>query len=188
MPPNEPPPGAPDDEQLVRRTVSGDPSAYRILYERYAPRVLATALRIVGDREEALDLVQDIFVKVYQDLSLFRFESKFSTWLYRIAVNFSLNRASARDRHAILERKLAREAAQDSDPTGAHLPIAPEVVQQAIATLSPKLRAAVALRYLNDLSYEEIAEILGLTIGTVKSRLHLAHEALRAMLKDLLPE
>jgi RNA polymerase sigma-70 factor (ECF subfamily) len=181
MDPESPP--ADDDGALVRRSVGGDSDAYRVLYERYQDRVFATVHRIVGDYEEAVDVTQDVFVKVYRELPSFAFQSKFSTWLYRIAVNFSINKVNERERHGRVHRKLALDAgeADRADP-----PVAVERVHAAIQELSPKLRAVVALRYLQNLTYEEIADVLDLSVGTVKSRLHLAHEALREALGTLL--
>ena len=176
--------GADDDEALIRRAVDEDQDAYRQLYEKYKDRVFTTIQRIVGIHEEAVDVTQDVFIKVYRDLSSFQFKSKFSTWLYRIAVNFSINKVNERDRHGRAERKLA----YDSQPSESPADLPTERLHRAIKELNPKLRTAVALRYLQDLSYEEIAEVLDLSIGTVKSRLHLAHEALRDTLKDLLKE
>lgn len=170
------------DEDLVRQVLQGDKDAFRDLYERYKDKVFATAFRILGNHEEAVDVAQDVFVKVYHDLEQFQFASKFSTWLYRVAVNFSINRANERERHSRIEMGLAREREARSGRGDER----DELVQRAIMTLNPKLRAVVVLRYLQGLSYDEIAQALDLSIGTVKSRLHLAHEALREVLEPQL--
>lgn len=167
------------DEDLVKRVLQGDKDAFRDLYEKYKDKVFATVFRIVGTHEEAVDVAQDVFVKVYHDLEQFKFASKFSTWLYRVAVNFSINRVNERERHSRIEVGLARERDQASGIRDER----DELVQKAIMDLNPKLRAVVVLRYLQGLSYDEIAQVLDLSIGTVKSRLHLAHEALRDVLK-----
>lgn len=163
------------DHDLVRRTLDGDRHAFQGLYERYKDKVFATVYRIVGNREEALDVAQDVFVKVYRDLSSFKFGSKFSTWLYRIAVNFSINKIHETERHGRIHQKIARE----SELSRAERDLPREKIQASIARLNPKLRTVIVLRYLQDLSYDEIAEALDISIGTVKSRLHLAHNALR---------
>ena len=173
-----------DDAEWVRRHLAGDPDAFRPLYEKYREKVFASAYRILGEEHAAADLVQEVFVKIHGELRNFKFESKFSTWLFRVAVNHALNRSSEVSRHA---RILARDGRGDLGGTQEGRPL-DEEVQRAILALSPKLRAIVGLRYLEGLSYEEIAEVLELSMGTVKSRLFLAHETLRDLLKGVVPE
>lgn len=163
------------DNDLIRRTLGGERNAFQALYERYKDKVFATVFRIVGNREEAVDVTQDVFVKVYRDLNSFKFESKFSTWLYRIAVNFSINKVHEAERHGRIHHQIALET--ESARTERDIPR--EKIQASIARLNPKLRTVIVLRYLQDLSYDEIAEVLDISVGTVKSRLHLAHNALR---------
>lgn len=173
-----------EDEELVRRHLSGDPEAFRALYEKYREKVFASAYRIVGEVHAAADLVQEIFVKIHGELRTFMFESKFSTWLFRVAVNHAINKASEVARHARIHEKILRDGRGDPGGTKEGRPI-DDQVHRAIQRLSPKLRAIISLRYLEGLSYEEIAEVLEISMGTVKSRLFLAHETLRPMLKDV---
>ncbi len=173
-----------DDAEIVRRHVAGDPDAFRLLYEKYREKVFASAYRIVGEYHAAADLAQEIFVKIHGELATFKFESKFSTWLFRVAVNHALNKASEAARHARIHEKIQREGRGDPGGTREGRPI-DEQVHRAIQRLSPKLRTIVSLRYLDGLSYEEIAEVLEVSMGTVKSRLFLAHETLRGLLKDV---
>jgi RNA polymerase sigma-70 factor (ECF subfamily) len=173
-----------DDSELVRKHLDGDPDAFRLLYEKYGDKVFASAYRIVGEHHAAADLVQEIFVKIHGELRRFKFESKFSTWLFRVTVNHALNRASEGSRHARIHEKIVRDGKGDPGGTKEGRPVDDEV-HRALQQLSPKLRTVISLRYLEGLSYEEIAEILELSIGTVKSRLFLAHETLRPMLKDV---
>ena len=173
-----------DDSDLVRKHLAGDPDAFRLLYEKYGDKVFASAYRIVGEYHAAADLVQEIFVKIHGELRSFKFESKFSTWLFRVTVNHALNRSSEVTRHARIHEKIVRDGKGDPGGTKEGRPVDDEV-QRAILELSPKLRTVISLRYLEGLSYEEIAEILEISIGTVKSRLFLAHETLRPMLKDV---
>ena len=104
----EPMEGA-DDAVVVRRHLDGDPDAFRLLYEKYREKVFASAYRILGEENAAADLVQEVFVKIHGELRRFKFESKFSTWLFRVAVNHALNRATETTRHARIEERLARE-------------------------------------------------------------------------------
>jgi RNA polymerase sigma-70 factor (ECF subfamily) len=176
--------GGEDDADLVRRHLAGEPDAFRALYEKYKDRVFATAWRIVGEHHAAADLTQDVFVKVHGELASFRFLSKFSTWLFRVAVNHSINRAGETGRHSRIEERIQREGRGEPGGTKEGRPL-DEQVHRAIQHLSPKLRAIVSLRYLDGLSYGEIAEVLEVSMGTVKSRLFLAHETLRPMLKNV---
>ena len=180
----EPMDGGADDATRVRRHLEGDPDAFRLLYEKYREKVFASAYRIVGEPHAAADLVQEIFVKVHGELGSFKFESKFSTWLFRVAVNHALNKASEVARHTRIRERIARDGRGDPGGTKEGRPIDDEV-HRAIQQLSPKLRAIISLRYLEGLSYEEIAEVLEISMGTVKSRLFLAHETLRPLLKDV---
>jgi RNA polymerase sigma-70 factor (ECF subfamily) len=173
-----------DDSDLVRRHLAGDPDAFRALYEKYGEKVFASAYRIVGEYHAAADLVQEVFVKIHGELRNFKFESKFSTWLFRVTVNHALNRSSEGVRHSRIHEKIGRDGRGDPGGTKEGRPVDDEV-HRALQRLSPKLRTVISLRYLEGLSYEEIAEILEISIGTVKSRLFLAHETLRPMLKDV---
>ena len=174
----------PDDAELVRSHLSGDPEAFRTLYEKYREKVFASCYRIVGEYEAAADLAQEVFVKIHGELKRFKFESKFSTWLFRVAVNHALNKASEVTRHARIHEKILKEGRGDPGGTKEGRPL-DDHVHRAIQELSPKLRVIISLRYLDGLSYEEIAEVLEISMGTVKSRLFLAHETLRPLLKDV---
>jgi RNA polymerase sigma-70 factor (ECF subfamily) len=186
-----PPPASDEDRELdwelVRRHNDGDRDAFRALYERYQDKVYASCFRILGAAAAAEDLAQEIFVKLYDELAGFKFQSKFSTWLYRIAVNHAINKANEVSRHGRIHERIAREQPTHAgpDPRAADR-FLDDRVQNAMAGLSPKLRAIITLRYLEGLSYEEIADVLEISIGTVKSRLFLAHETLRPLLKDVL--
>jgi RNA polymerase sigma-70 factor (ECF subfamily) len=173
------------DWALVRRQLEGDRDAFRALYEKYRDKVYATALRILGEPAQAEDLAQEIFLKIHDELNGFKFESKFSTWLYRVAVNHAINKANEIGRRARIREQIALERgpAEAADPAPAAR-FYDERVLDAVGALSPKLRAIVTLRYLDGLSYAEIAEVLEISIGTVKSRLFLAHETLRPLVRE----
>ena len=172
---------------------------FRELYERFKDRVYNVCFRTTGNATDALDAAQETFGIVFRRVGEFRFQSRFSSWVYRIAVNASidLKRRSRTRRFASLET--VQEA---GNPDGSRFEINDESVempsasasrreleeeiQRAILRLSPKLRQIVVLRYVEDLSYEEVAEVLGISLGTVKSRLSRAHEALDRELSPVL--
>lgn len=157
---------APDpDEALVRRCVRADPGAFDELFEAWAPRVLATAWRILGDRHEAEDVLQEVFLKVHRRIGGFEFRSTFSLWIHRIAVHESLN----------WKRRIRPPPEPGPAPAP---PVDPEPAVELLRPLSPPLRAVMVLRYASGFSYEEIADALSIPVGTVRSRLHEAHQRL----------
>jgi len=189
-------PAGEDEAKLVLRLVARDEQAFNTLVRAYERRVFALVLRMIGNRAEAEDLAQEVFVQVFKAIGSFRGESKLSTWVYRIAINLCKNRTKyLRVRHAGEQDEL--EALADHVPMSQarHANVAQidrpdemvsgkqveRIVQQAILQLEPSFRECLVLRDVEDLSYEEIGAITGLPEGTVKSRIHRA----RAQLKEL---
>ncbi len=172
---------------------------FRELYDLYKDRVYNVCYRITGSATDALDASQETFGILFRKLAEFRFQAKFSSWVYRIAVNASIDvkrRAQAR-RMASLDglQERARNARARVDPQDdqIEMPIAAASrheleleIQAAILRLSPKLRAITVLRYVESLSYEQIAETLQISLGTVKSRLARAHDVLDRELTPVL--
>lgn len=171
--------------------------AFRQLYDRFKDRVYNVCYRVTGNPSDALDASQETFGIVFRRIGEFRFQSRFSSWVYRIAVNSSIDlRRRARTR-----RIASLDAVQETAESG-RFDIADEeidmpsasasrkelevAVQRALDRLSEKLRAIIVLRYMQNLSYEEVAEALGISLGTVKSRLSRAHEALDRELTPVL--
>lgn len=146
------------------------------LYDLYKERVFYTAYRIIGNTEEARDVSHDIFLKVFTNLHKFRHAASHSTWIYRITVNMSINKIVSNQKHRTIERGMAVETQLSSAPSADITPL--------LTKLSPPLRAALILRYNEELSYDEISTILNIPIGTVKSRLNEAHRQLREELKN----
>jgi RNA polymerase sigma-70 factor (ECF subfamily) len=179
-----------EDLELCRKTAGGDESAFEALLIRYQDRVFSFCLRFLGDRAEAEDVAQDVFLTLYRSAGEFRGESAFSTWLLRIAKNQSLNRIKYLDRRGRAGRRSIDEVSEDRlrQSLEAIEPPSPDavieggqtaaMVQGAIAALDAQHRAVVVLRDVEDLSYEEISGITGLPIGTVKSRIHRGRSAL----------
>lgn len=183
-------PQASEDLALSRRVAAGDEAAFEALVNRYQDRVYSFCLRFLGDRAEAEDVAQDVFLTLYRSAGDFRGESSFSTWLLRIAKNQSLNRIKYLDRRGRAGRRSIDEVSEvrlTRSPGGAEDKGPDEViagqqtaamVQSAIAELDPQHRAVVVLRDVEDMSYEEISDVTGLPIGTVKSRIHRGRSAL----------
>ncbi len=182
------------DAELVRQALSGEEAAYRELMERYAKRAYGVAVGIVGDPDEAQDVVQEAFIKAYYSLREFRFGSNFYTWFYRLLVNRAIDRwrKSARSRTVPMDESWLRD--DGSAPDGTVYPRTPEemagnrqlseALSRAIGSLPEYHRAVILLREVEGMSYEEIAKSLGCSVGTVMSRLHYA----RAKLRDALGE
>jgi RNA polymerase sigma-70 factor, ECF subfamily len=183
---------------LVGRLRDRDERAFREMVEENRDRVFNLVYRMLGRRDEAEDLAQEVFVTVFKTIDQFRGDSKLSTWLYRVAVNHCKNRikylARRHDRDTGAFDEVAERAAvaQGGEPIGAGQIRNPEralegaeierLVQEAIADLDEEQRMVVVLRDIEELSYDEIVEITGLPEGTVKSRLHRARLALKEKL------
>ncbi len=172
---------------------------FKSLYEEYKGRVYNVCYRITGNSADALDASQETFGILFRRLTDFRFESKFSSWVYRIAVNASIDlkrRAATRHATSLDHLRLGDEAGErriefanpgEEGPASAASRVELEQeIQAAITRLSPKMRAITVLRYTESLSYEEIAQALGTSLGTVKSRLSRAHAALDRELTPVL--
>jgi RNA polymerase sigma-70 factor (ECF subfamily) len=170
-------------EQLVRACQDGDREAQRELYECYKAKVYSLAFYLSGDAELDKDLTQEIFLKVFRDLRAFRFESGFGSWLYRLATNTCLNALRSRRtrREVGLEEVIGTSAEVDARRSPEQQEVDRSVqgaVWKAILSLKPPLRAVVVLRYIENLSYGEIAEALSCSPGTVAARLSRAHRLL----------
>ncbi len=181
------------DLELVDSWRAGDQKAFETLVRRHERRVFGLLLRMLGSREEAEDAAQDTFLNLHRHGHRFRREARFGTFLYRVAMNAALNRRRSLGRKRSHMDALVREQAG-----GSALPSQPrgpedatlggelrERVQLELQGLPPTLRAPVVLYDIEGLAYGEIAEILGIAEGTVKSRIHRARKALRERLSDL---
>lgn len=178
---------------------TGLDGAFRQLYEQYKDRVYNVCYRITGNATDALDASQETFGIMFRKIAEFRFESKFSSWVYRIAVNASIDMKRRAGSRWLASLDSAQDERRRETPRleirdeRVELPVAAasrhelEIeIQTAISHLSPKMRAITVLRYVESLSYEEIAETLQISIGTVKSRLSRAHQALDRELTPVL--
>jgi RNA polymerase sigma-70 factor (ECF subfamily) len=186
------------DRALVDRARAGDAGAFETLVRRYQGWVFTLALRMLGDRAEAEDMAQEIFLKAYRGLRRFKGASRFSTWLYAIASHHCLNQLEARRRRPRPHRQAGdhRDHAQHDPPAAVdrladqapHADALLErmelarIVQAELANLTAEHRIILVLRDIQGLSYEEIARTLRLELGTVRSRLHRARLEMRARL------
>ena len=188
-----------DERELVRRAREGDSAAFEALVTAYETMIYNLAFRYLGSREDALDASQEVFLRVFRFLGGFQEESGFSTWLYRITVNAARDQVRVAMRHETLSLTTAEDEDDPDDTSLIDIPVTsgdtvPEsaidrretilAVRRAIEALPPDMRRIIVLRDLNDMSYQDIAELLHLEVGTVKSRLNRARNSLKKILKD----
>jgi RNA polymerase sigma-70 factor (ECF subfamily) len=181
-----------DDNTLIDATLAGDSEAFGLLVRKYQNRLFTTVTHMVGSADAARDIVQDVFVQAFLKLDTFKRASAFYTWLYRIAFNtcVSHRRRQRPMRSVDRDREMAGEEPVDlSPPTD---PIEQQEtaaqVQRALAQLSDEHRRILVLREVEGCSYDELAEILSVPVGTIRSRLHRARMQLRDELKIILQE
>lgn len=187
-----------NDRQLVARVQKGDRRAFDLLVIKYQHRILALVGRFIPDFAEAQDVTQEAFIKAYRALPGFRGDSQFYTWMYRIAVNTAKNYLVSRGRKTPTRDIDLDDAAFFSDEKNLQDIETPDrllqcdqlqkVVFDAIEALPEELRMAVTLRELDGLSYEEIAEVMDCPIGTVRSRIFRAREAIERKMQPLLAD
>jgi RNA polymerase sigma-70 factor (ECF subfamily) len=180
-----------NDAELVRRTQAGDPEAFRELYDRYHRQVLAVAVAMTGGSDDAMDVAQETFVRAHKNLGSFLGESSFYTWLYRIAVNVGIDfRRRQKRRSEVVHSDPIEDDATDPERT---VDPSTEVsrrelgarILRGIDELTPEHKAAIILREIEGLSYEDIARVMQCSKGTVMSRLHYARKKLQAKLRGL---
>jgi RNA polymerase sigma-70 factor (ECF subfamily) len=176
------------DDELIRRAGEGDLRAFDVLVRRYQRKVYYLALRMLKSHDAADDVAQDTFVRAYRAIGTFKPGSNFYTWLYRICMNRSLNYLE-KEKHLVPESAFGEgsspleRASTEADPldevAGAE---SAQLIEKAIDSLSPAYKAVFILRVYEEMTYEEIAESLGISMGTVMSRLFRAREKLQEML------
>ncbi len=169
------------DEDLIRRYLDGDARAFEVLVERHERRVYNLALRMTGREEDARDATQDAFLSALRKLKGFRGEAAFSTWLHRVTVNACYDLLRKRQRAPLLHERGDDEGPPRPEPASPDHADAVDLsldVQRALMEVPPDFRATLILCDVQDLPYEEAASILGVPVGTVKSRLHRGRAAL----------
>jgi len=185
------------DEQLINMSVKGDASAFGVLVERYQNKAYAISVKIVQNHDDALDCVQDSFIKAFRSLSTFNFQSSFNTWLYRIVTNTSLDLLRKNKKYQSnipIEKPLSGDddddyfiQIEDRKADVENIAISNQTViavREAISQLSEDLKKVIILFEIEQFSLIEVSDILNIPVGTVKSRLFRAREKLAILLKD----
>lgn len=184
------------DNEIIEAVKAGDEDAFSLIVERYRNPITNFLYRFLNDREEAMDLAQETFVRVYFALDRYHTRYAFSTYIYRIASNLAISEIRKRKRRNVfsltgLFQREDSETEEYQPPDERPLPDADllddessRLVATAIASLPPKYRVAIILRDIEELSYDEIAEVMGLGLGTTKSRISRARGLLKEKLKD----
>lgn len=190
-------PGWGEDEALVQGLQRGSEEAYEMLIVRFQQPVFSLVCRLTGDVTDASDIVQEVFLKIFRSIGSFRGQSRLRTWIYRITVNEACNHRRWFCRHQRQEVGMGdEERGRSFEETLSDCGRSPfelvsdeerrTLLEEALAKVNPKFRAAVVLRDIEDLSYEEIASVLEISLGTVKSRILRGREALRKILQERL--
>ncbi|MCX7612387.1 MAG: sigma-70 family RNA polymerase sigma factor [Ignavibacterium sp.] len=179
-----------DDNQLIDRFLAGDEHAFKILIDKYKRKIYLTAYRLLGNHEDANDITQEVIIKTYKELKNFRKESSIYTWLYRITTNLSLNELKKRKIRNYfdfdeLDEWLFKDEKQSPELSYRENELSNKI-QEAINKLPEKQRIVFTLRYYDGLSYEEISEILGTSVGALKANYFHAVNKLQKELKNVL--
>lgn len=180
-----------DDQRLIAESLQGNTAAFGVLVRRYQERLYHSVYRLVENAEDAQDVVQEAFLSAYQSLTSFKGDSRFFTWLYRIAVNTAIS--LKRKHRATVRIETLTNGNIRLDPLDPSAASRPEHaleqaeqqsrVRQALARLSPEHRAVLVMKEIDGMKYEEMAETLQVPIGTIRSRLHRARMELRELLE-----
>jgi len=174
------------DAECVRRVQQGDTDSFEVLVRRHQKAIFNLVYRLLGNYDEAAEVVQEVFLSAFKSIHQFRGEANFSTWLYRIGLNHASTRRkslnSAQQHNIPLDgTEVIADGAVDPAKNFEHKEIQ-QRVQQALNSLDPEDARVILLRDLQDVPYEDVAEMLDIPVGTVKSRLHRARQALRTSL------
>lgn len=178
-----------DERELIRRILKGEKELFSLFIREYENQIYSLCISIVKNKEEAIDLVQDTFYLAFKNLSSFKGNSKFSTWLYRIAYNLSISKIRKRNDFLSLDGILenGKEFDIEDETSDVWLCVSKDeikrMIEEGMKKLKPWERAIIELRDIKELNYDEIAEILGIPMGTVKSRLNRARNHLKRIIE-----
>ncbi len=178
-----------NEKELIRKILKGEKELFSLFIREYENQIYSLCISIVKNREEAIDLVQDTFYLAFKNLSSFKGNSKFSTWLYRIAYNLSISRVRRKNNFLSLDSVFedGKEVDIEDETSDIWLSIDEEeikrMIEEGMKKLKPWERAIIELRDIKNLNYDEIAEVLGIPMGTVKSRLNRARNHLKKIIE-----
>lgn len=181
-----------EDKELVERTLKGEEEAFAMIIQKYQTSLFNYMGRMVGERELALDFTQEVFIRTYSSLHTFKPQYKFRTWLFRIASNFVIDywRKKKFDTYSIdqpfgNDEKISFQIPDDEPSITKKYELVQlkERIEQTLKKIPPTLRELFVWRHINDFSYDEMAEIKGLPVGTVKNRVFQAKELIRSLLE-----
>lgn len=172
-----------DELELIRRSLNGDKDAWGEIVKRYKVSVFGVALGILGNPADAEDAAQDAFIRAYQGLHTFHLDKRFSTWIFAITANLCKNKLR-RDRLFAPLKYVARATKSHHNPEARLIEDErAQMMREALDQLSPKYRMPLVLRYYGDLEYKDIAEVMKLPEGTIKTRIHRAKSELKKLLE-----
>ncbi len=185
----EPMPRDDQDRNLIEESLEGSGRAFKKLVDKFHPLVYSVVRGIMGNRDEVEDVAQEVFIKVYRKLATFRGEARLSTWIYRIARNEAIN-AAKRARPTTVQLDEAERLASSSPGPDRHLErrITAKLVEDLLSSLDEQYRVVLELRYMGEKSYAEIAEIMDIPIGTVKTYIHRGKTMLKQRLAHREPK
>ncbi|RLQ93248.1 RNA polymerase sigma factor SigW [Falsibacillus albus] len=179
----------------IKQVIKGDQNAFSEIVELYKDKVFQICFRILGNRHEAEDIAQEAFLRAYVNIESFNQKRKFSTWLFRIATNLCIDRIRKKKPDYYLDAEVAGTEGLNMYSQVAADVVMPEdelenlelrdIIQQEILKLPQKYRSVIVLKYIEELSLNEISEILDIPLGTVKTRIHRGREALRKQLRNI---
>ena len=183
-----------EDDEIIKRCLSGEVEAFRYLVEKYQIRIINTCFKYTKNLVDAEDVAQEVFLRAYDNLNNFKFDSKFYSWLYRIAVNTSLNyinsKEKRKEKETISDESCLNNSNRSSDSPSDYYQMMELIdkVEPLFDNLPDDLKKLLELYEIYDYSYEEISKKLSVPIGTVRSRLHRARNMLVSNFKDLYDE
>ena len=189
------------DEQLIAAFQGGELQAFNLLVGRYKDQLVNFAFRFLGDYDAADEVAQETFIRVYRKKQSYKPVAKFSTWIYTITTNLAKSELRRRKRHFLFSLSRRRTEGDEGDDRDFEIPdernptdaqasgvLQAEIIQEALDSLPAAYREVVVLRFVQEMSYEEICEITHMNMGTVKSRLNRARQRLQDLLKDVANE
>ena len=176
-----------EERELIERSQGGEKDAFQKLMVLYQRKIYSLLYGMVWNREDALELTQEVFVKAYRSIRGFRMASSFYTWLYRIAVNLALDFRRQRVANPEIQKEVDPPSGKGPDTSLLHKELH-EQINLTLAQLPPQQRAVLLFREVEGLTYKEIAKVMGCRLGTVMSRLHYARESMRRALAPYLKE